>query len=355
MRSFGLFSAAAGVLALVAFSGAARAEGIQGLTLDLEHAKFDAKKRQVHVKGTFQRPEWILITGSKVLVSTEAAEAGKRGFELDLDVPPGGALLQLMAVGPTGDTESAQFTIAGPAAPPEKPEAKPEEKKEEKPEEKGPEITQLATDPSKHFPWTLGLSATRINYAQDASFTFSEWALTARAGYTHVFASQRWEMGLTGFGTLLPFGASVPAGFTSLALRFYGLNARLGYRFAQSESGWAGTLQGGAYFTTTSSTGSAAFGFRNLAGPQFFPTITKLIVGSSPSLIGAYFKFSPVSQNLSLLRLSNREIAMGAFWRKSLRNGHPIAVAVDWSNLKLSDAVTSISVTTFGIGTTYYF
>ena len=309
---------------------------IRGLEIDTNRIEADPSKGTVKIRGSFARSEWTLVTGNSVVVSSESKSSN---FAFDFPASAQGSVLLLMSVGPTGDTETARYRVYGGAIAPA-PAATPVSA--------GP-----ATDPSKHVPWSLGLSVTRISYTQDVTFNFSEWALTLRAGYTHVFESRRWEMGLSGFGTLLPFGATAPAGFSDLSLRFLGVNARFGYRFAQSPNGWAGSLLTGYYFTTTTYAGSSPFGFKNLAGPQLYPVITKLVAPST--LVGAYFKYSPVSQNFELLQLSNREIAAGLLWRKGLRNGNSVGLAFDWSNLKLSDDTTAIDVTTFGVGANYYF
>jgi hypothetical protein len=176
-----------------------------------------------------------------------------------------------------------------------------------------------------------------------------------RAGWTQLFGEERWEWGITGFGTLLPFGGA-GTGLTDPALRFLGVNARIGYRLAQNPRGVSASLLTGLYYTTTFSAGSRPFGFSNLVGPQIYLMLSTTVGGAArPPVLGIYGKFAPVSDSLGLGSLSNREIAAGIFWRMMLGNGHPLGLGADWSQLLLANSLTALNVSTYGAGLNYWF
>lgn len=312
---------------------------VRGLGITADSARLDPERKRVRISGKFERKDWTLVMGNSVLVGSDATSPD---FVLEVPMTDKETSLLFMAVDPNGETEMAHYRVFSPSAPAPVPSP-------------APSLTP-APDASRQdqMPWSVGLSFTRINYEQLATFELSEWALTLRAGYTHVFSSKKWELGISGFGTLLPFGVSAPASFVEPSLRFIGINARMGYRLRWGD-GWNAALLGGIYYTTTSYGGNRPFGFRNLAGPQVFPVISKLVGATKTSALGGYLKFSPVAENLNLLTLANRELALGMFWRRTLGNGHPFSYSLDWSTLALDNGVTAISVNTISVGATYGF
>lgn len=137
------------------------------------------------------------------------------------------------------------------------------------------------------------------------------------------------DIGTNAFITALPLGAS-PA---ENAFRTFGFNWRMGWVVPFVDRPWRFSLMAGWYFLTMLS--SAGDGYSNVAGPQLFPLIHHYL--SSGSVLSAYFKFSPISKNIGLLKLTNREIAAGLGLVKPIgKTGNVLTINLDFAQVDLT-------------------
>lgn len=132
--------------------------------------------------------------------------------------------------------------------------------------------------------------------------------------------------------------------------RFLGINLRAGYALPWLKAPWKLSAMVGGYFTTMFVTDNT-FGYSNVSGPQFFPTITRSF--SNGDSATAYVKFSPIAQSLSLLTPANRELALGGAWNHRLQNGQVLSLSLDFATLSLttsSGKAIRSTTTTIGAG-----
>lgn len=194
---------------------------------------------------------------------------------------------------------------------------------------------------------TPSLGFSFISYSQAPALPFQFDALTFKLSYLHRFELSRWDLAANGFITALPLGQD-PNGNT---LRFLGLNLRAGYHLlANSKSSWDLALLGGIYYTTMF-VSPGSYGFQNATGPQLYPALS---YSFGPRLtLGIYGKYSPVTNGLSFLALSNRELAEGVWMAWTLRSGHPISLTLDHSDFYLdfgAGTIIDYASSTLGLG-----
>ena len=77
----------------------------------------------------------------------------------------------------------------------------------------------------------------------------------------------------------------------------------------------------------------SAFGYRNISGPQIFPTVKRQLKNERD--ISGYLKFSPISASFSLLSLKRNEIAFGLAYAFKLSDRHRASVSFDLSRITL--------------------
>ena len=176
----------------------------------------------------------------------------------------------------------------------------------------------------------LGVSAdlTSISYQETGLAKLSEFALTGKFSYLLELAPRKWDLGISGFATLLPISTNQ----AGVSLRFFGINGRMGYVVPWIREPFRFSVLVGGYYTTTMSSG-LAFGFRNMCGPQVFPTLRYNLTQNDA--ISIYFKYSPILNGTSLT-FQSKEFAYGASWGHSLANRHPLSFSVNASQLDLN-------------------
>ncbi len=155
-----------------------------------------------------------------------------------------------------------------------------------------------------------------MSYIQTDVADFSELGLTTKISADYAWVPNRWNLSGNVFYTALPISSNLPG----IKLRALGWNLRVGYFFQPGFLGldqrWKIGLQTGVYYSTTFVTNDA-FGHKDLAGPQIYPSISRGF--SNGSDITAYFKFSPISQRLSLKSLESYELATGIGYKLPVR------------------------------------
>ncbi len=180
----------------------------------------------------------------------------------------------------------------------------------------------------KKFFASIGLSGTHMDYQESTLSRFSSWVVTLKPSVTYWLSPGTWDLGLSGYVTALPLSES-----ESHSVRFLGVNFRGGYTLPFISKPWEVRILAGGYYTSMI-VGTNAFGFSGMMGPQFFPTLRREWGNGKSAL--AYFKFSPVAGDLSLLSMSNREIALGAVATMGkLWNRNPLSVTLDFARIDL--------------------
>jgi hypothetical protein len=169
-------------------------------------------------------------------------------------------------------------------------------------------------------PWSLSFQSavTQIQFIQSFLPEIRQMDLTGKLSASYTFGSSArssarpWSISSTTYLTLMPLIAPSDPSYTA---RFFGSNVRLGYSWAFDDR-WILGFHTGLYYLTVLPT-EAEFGFRNMVGPQLFPTLTWRM--NSKHALSAYYKYSPVIQYGTGLNFQNREEAgglsySGAFW-----------------------------------------
>lgn len=298
--------------------------------ITLPHPGDPDSKPVVTLEGTFQTPNWTLLllaTGKSIPLTPPRGQ-----FRIRLTISQAKSSLYLAAVARSGQAMKAKIHLAVREWP--QMEAK---------------IRSLTPAPSR-FHWGFGAGLTHLNYIQDGIPSISSILVSTKGGIEYWLKPQTWSIGLSGYFSSLPLMSS-PSGYS---LSFLGVNARVGYHFPEIATGWHLGLMAGYYFATTfpSSTSAASFGYANLGGPQLYPTLSRRFgSGSSASL---YLKFSPVSDQLTILSLSNHEIASGLSYqfRPDARQ-RGFSLGLDWAKLTVSQSGVQGSSTTLSLSTGY--
>lgn len=197
----------------------------------------------------------------------------------------------------------------------------------------------------------LGIASSR--YSDPRISAFSMVALSAKLQLSRPFGAitaqnpfPRWDLQGAGYVTVAPLSKN-----KAQSVRFYGLNARLGYLFTPSDSEWRAGIYVGAYLTSMW-VSDRSFGYQNVWGPQLFPTLKRVFrKGGS---IGGYAKLSPISSNFNLLDLKNREIAFGLAYAFPSRDGvDRWSLAFDFASLQLYFGPLKVSSSSASLGLSY--
>jgi hypothetical protein len=198
-----------------------------------------------------------------------------------------------------------------------------------------------------------GLGYTTIDYKQSRASDFFQTGLTGKISWNYLIFPPNWDFAASAFYTVMPLSSNDPA----TKARFLGINGRFGYVLPSVREPWRVSILFGLYyatmFVTPGADGLYKFGFKNMSGPQLFPTVRRAL--KNKDAIYGYFKFSPIANSFSLLSLSSRELAMGSGYTHPLAGGKTITGSLDYANLDLTilgDNVVSNSLT---IGLSYGF
>ncbi|MBY0472618.1 hypothetical protein K2X30_15745 [bacterium] len=279
----------------------------------------------VQMEGSFAKPDYNLLWGNRKINRTTDGR-------FIIEVPLIGELttLQMFAVGPLGKVEKEDIQI-------------------KMNDWKTFSESLRVQSPGAKFKFIPGLNFSYISYSESGRDTFSEIALTGKASLSYAF-SKRWSTMGSFYITLLPLSST-----TRDLPRFLGLNFRIGYKLPFVSDPWDLTLLAGYYFTTMF-VPSGNYGFQNMSGPQLYPVLRK----NNPSGSSAYgyVKFSPVSNQLSLLRMSNREMAFGAgmsFPPNSKGGAYGVTFDAAFVNLFFPESDVTISTYSISLGASYAF
>jgi hypothetical protein len=201
----------------------------------------------------------------------------------------------------------------------------------------------------KRFSYSLGLGLTYLTYSDPAVTNFAEIALTPKIAARYWITPKRWDVNANAYYT----GVILATNLNSMSARFFGMNLRAGYLVPFVRDPWSLDLMAGFFYSTAFVTGQA-FGYSNLVYPQFYPILRRTL--TYWDALALYLKVVPMEHGLSL-GLSQREIATGIQWERTLANGHPLTASFDFSSLQFiaENAAVATDVTSLTLGISYGF
>ncbi len=277
-------------------------------------------KISVILKGNYANEDWNLIRDAEPTTLSEKGE-----FTMEIPVTKKITPIELTAIGPLGEVERQIVQVQVMTI--------------------GIEKEEINSDFPSQVAIVPALQFSSIAYTETGVSDYSEIAVTGKIQYLRSVFSKRWDVGASVFFTLFPLSRT-----PSITARFLGVNARFGYILPWLQEPWKLSLLGGVYYVTSFVT-SSQFGFKNMMGPQIFPTLRRIL--NNGSSISTYLKYSPVSGKLKIRSLSDREIAFGVSYTYLQKNNHPIIALFDISNIKLLIQGISINSTTISLGVGY--
>ena len=289
------------------------------LTLDASGKK--EERAVAFIAGFYQRPGWTLSRNHQPITGN-----ARGGFSFEGIITREENRFSFEAIGPAGETEKETIEIQIAEWTQEK-------------------IDASATSPVKRLLVVPGLGVSYITTTETAVQNYSTIALTAKVGANYLLIPGKLDAGMSFYVTALQLSKSY-----AVSARYFGFNTRIGYVLPQFDPKWFISLYGGWYYTTMMVTGDV-FGFKNLSGPQIYPTVRRVL--DNNDVIAVYFKFSPISSSFSLLKLSDREIAGGVAYVHPLPGGHSIAGTFDYSNISLTIAGVALQNNSLTLGAQY--
>lgn len=196
--------------------------------------------------------------------------------------------------------------------------------------------------------FVVGLGPTLIHYTESGLrlTNYRSTALTVTGDYQlPMSASGNWTIQGSIYGTAVQIQQS-----TSDDPRFIGVNGRLIYRLPFSRESLELKLAAGIYYLSMI-VPSESFGFKNLVGPQLYPTIRYQIPGVLT--LRTYVKYSPVSEQLRIMDLANREFAYGISFASPALLKQKLSINYNHSDLSLSLSGIQISNTTDSVSLSF--
>ncbi len=190
----------------------------------------------------------------------------------------------------------------------------------------------------------LAMGVSSLNYSDSARFNNSALVLTPKFNYLRAL-NTKWSLGLNTFFTAFHLTESAPG----TQFRVFGANGRIGKRFYVSEGGWELFVFFGGYYITSFSA-IPTIGFKNMAGPQVYPTFRKSI--GTEELVYFYGKFSPIINTTSTFSptFTSYEMAIGGGWKTRKLGFGLMTYGLDYSNLHIVFAGNSIDIHALTLG-----
>ena len=299
-------------------------EHVEGVVWKLERVEVESRSvgqlshPVAKLEGEFRKEDWILVHG-ETQIELESDGKFSVSIPLQAEVTP----VHLYAISPLGIVEDEKLVVVF----------------------KGWDAYQkkvrATLNPLKNA-FFVGLGLTSMSYTQSRVQDFSENAITLRAAYQSIWIPPRWDYGFTAYLTLLPL-TSNRSGVTA---RFFGLNARAGYSLPVVKEPWRVTLMGGIYYASMFVSG-AKFGYSNVTGPMLYPVARRIL--STTDSVSGYFKYSPITDGLAFLAVTNREVAAGLAWNHQRESGKQTSVSFDFADFYLLARNVSLRNKTFSL------
>jgi hypothetical protein len=278
--------------------------------------------------------KWHVIWNEK---SFDVRADGK--FQMDISYNAGLQTLELALVGPKGEVEYHfyRLELQLPAVP-----------KKERAETLGPDLSDFEFNKklNRRFFISPGLGVSSLSYSQTSVDPYNSIVMTAKVSSNYLLFPPKWDLGFTGFFNFVSLSKSSP-----VDVRFLGLNLRLGYIFPEIKAPWRLSLYGGWYYSTMFASDSS-FGYKNISGPQLFPSLRRNL--NNGHAISTYFKFSPISNNLGFFSLSNNEIATGLSYLIPTEK-HAYSISLDYARVQFFDGEVEIGSNSVSLGGSFTF
>ncbi len=274
----------------------------------------------VVIRGRYNQADWNILFSQKRVARNKAGD-----FLLKIPINQPTTEVELLEVGPLGQVnrEKMNFVFVGDFK----------------------AYSARNQDTQKALGLSIGVGPSYISYTESGLPDRTQIAITAKAAFTRMLFPPHWDFGLSGYYTVMPVSVSPEPG-----IRFLGLNARVGYIVPGIKAPWRFAVMGGYYFTTSMVEGDA-YGFKNMAGPQLFPVLSKRI--NPNTALGGYFKLSPVTSGAEPLAFRNRELAFGMSFTRFLKNAKSWNISLDIASFKLNISNIAISSTSYSLGFGY--
>jgi hypothetical protein len=270
------------------------------------------------IEGEFKEKNFDLTANNQVVQLNENQE-----FKIDIEISKKAALVEFIATDENGKTFIEKVGILF----------------------SDWDLTQssASTNPPKRLFISAGLGATYFKYKETAQSDYSSFATTIKGNLNYLLFPPKWDLGLSLYLTAIQLTKSNP----NNNVRYFGFNTRLGYIIDKVKDPWKLIVYGGFYYTTMI-VDPSNFGFTNLSGPQVYPTIKRTL--KNKDSINGYIKYSPIAKQLSLLKLTSREFALGTSYTHQLPNGKTISATLDFANvvLQINDIASSSNSVTLG-------
>lgn len=219
-----------------------------------------------------------------------------------------------------------------------------------------PPLAQSVAEVKKEAPavtleppgFTASLGFTRVDYLETGAAEYQAVMITPKINYKKPL-STRWDLGANAFFTAAP----ITKNQNVVTLRFFGANVRAGYQIESVPRPWRLSLMGGLYYTTTFETNNSV-GFKDMAGPQIFPVLSREFRRGESGF--AYLKYAPMLDGAAVT-FRGREYAAGLGYSiQSERIKRPVSVTLDYSQLRLNFEnllLIRSQTLTLGVGTTW--
>jgi hypothetical protein len=191
--------------------------------------------------------------------------------------------------------------------------------------------------------FALGTGISSIRYSQsDSLFTdYRSTVWSVKGAFNYFLAPPVWDLGISGFMNLTTLASNSTAD-----VRFIGANARIGYVFPGVEKPWRLALYGGWYYSTMVAD-DLSFGYRNISGPQIYPTLRRAFANGTA--LSGYLKFSTIADRLGLLNLGNNEFAAGLSYLIPVY-GNPYLIGLDYARLRFAIQGRQIETSSWSLG-----
>ena len=282
-----------------------------------------------YLDGEFKKPnakDWRILWQDREF---EVKPSG--AFRLEIPYDSDLSSLELMAVANTGEVEFHFYRLAVTTLQPVS--------SEKSVTSAANRIFKKKID--KRFYISPGLGVTLIQYTQTDFAPYSATVLTAKVSANYLLLPPKWDLGATAFATAFTLSHT-----GDVSVRFIGLNLRLGYLFPAVKDPWRFAVYGGWYYSTMLAS-DQTFGYLNISGPQLFPTLRRTFANGHA--MTGYLKFSPVSNALSLMSLSNNEIAVGLGYLIPTKK-HTYSVNLDYARLSFTAGATALTSSNLTLG-----
>ena len=363
--SFGYDSAAS-----LIFEDSATSSKIEGLKIQPELSgaqlqKVFEKQLVVIIQGEYAREGWRLYCNNHVVehrLSPRTGEPETSKFAIPLQLVGESTSADFTAIGPSGAKEFQQVKIEfkeweqaltelGLPRPSIVQAPSPEiENPLAKYDKSSPESKKASSNLPSKLPGNLlgvgtSVGFTSIQYQETGVPDFSENAVTLKVAYERPL-SDSWTLGTNAFANIFSFNSSRP----DATVEFVGINLRLGYTIPFVHKPWQFMIMAGAYFNDMFVTDSK-FGYSALLYPQFYPVLRRTF--DSGSRLSIYFKYVPINAGYTVFSSSELEYSLGTSFSWTLKNSHPVALSLDYSNLHFNpqEAATSrLTTVSFGFG-----